>query len=304
MTSARSTEPRVSRSRLQRPRLPVDLIDRPRLLACLDESARLKMTLVWAPAGYGKSTLVGSWLAAGCHRATWLALEEHDDTAAAFVRVLVAAIQVAIPDAGRTTLALLNLPEPASPLALATALADELGALSEPLVVVLDDYERVRAAPIHELLSDLLLRLPERLHVVVVSRAVPPLPLATLRAQGQLAEIDADHLKFSRDEAQAFLDRALGEHMPAETVAFLEERTEGWPAGLRLAAVLLRERPDRGAVLDALDGGSHAYVREYLLDEMLAGQPAEVRQFLLQTSILDRFRGSLCSAVVEGQSVE
>jgi LuxR family maltose regulon positive regulatory protein len=174
--------------------------------------------------------------------------------------------------------------------------------LSDPPVVVLDNYERIHAASVHELLSDILLRLPDRLHLAIASRTLPPLPLSTLRAEGQLAEIEIDDLKFGPDEARSFLDRSLGEHLPERTVTFLSERTEGWPAGLRLAAVLLRDRPDRDAVLAALATGSHEYIRTYLVDEVLAGQPADVRRFLLETSILDRLNAELCGAVVGGIS--
>jgi LuxR family maltose regulon positive regulatory protein len=298
MTTTHPAELRVSRSRLHRPRLPADLIDRPRLLARLDRAIDVKMTLVWAPSGYGKSTLLGSWLAAGTRPTAWLSLDEHNDTLTAFVRALIAAIQVVLPDSEKDTLALLNLPESPSPSLLATTLTDDLSTLPDPLTLVLDNYEQMQSPQVHELLSEILLRLPNQAHIVVASRTVPPLPLSILRAEGQLAEIGVDDLRFGLGETRLFLDRSLGEHLPERTVTFLSERTEGWPAGLRLAAVLLRDRPDRDSVLAALATGSHEYIRDYLLDEMLAGQPADVRRFLLETAILDRFCAALCSAVV------
>src|SRR4051812_45768629 len=157
MTTTYPAELRVARTRLHRPRPPADLIDRPHLLARLDRSVDVKMTLVWAPAGYGKSTLLGSWLTASRLPTAWLSLDVHDTTVPGFVRALVAAIRAVIPETGRNTLALLNLPEPPSPDLLATTLTDELSALSEPPVLVLDNYERVHAAPVHELLSSILL---------------------------------------------------------------------------------------------------------------------------------------------------
>jgi LuxR family maltose regulon positive regulatory protein len=302
MTTSRPAQMRVPQTKLHRPRLPADLIDRPRLLGELDRAVNVKMSLVWAPPGYGKSTLLGSWMAGGTRPTAWLSLDGHDDTLATFVRGLVAAIQTVLPDLGKDTLALLNQPEPPSPTLLATTLTDELSSLSDPLVLILDNYEEVRSPAIHDLLAEVLLRLPERPHVVVASRALPPLPLPTLRAEGQLAEIGIDDLRFSVEEARAFLNRSVGERLSERSVAFLSERTEGWPAGLRLASVLLRDRPDHGPVLDALATGSHEYIRDYLLDEMLAGQPADVRRFLLETAVLDRFCAPLCSAVVGGIS--
>jgi LuxR family maltose regulon positive regulatory protein len=299
MTTTYPAELRVARTRLHRPRPPADVIDRPQLLARLDRAVDVKMTLVWAPAGYGKSTLLGSWLAAGTRPTAWLSLDDHDDSLAAFVRALVAAVQVVFPADGKDTLALLNLPESPSPTALATTLTDELGSLPGPLALVLDNYEQIRSPLVHELLSEIVLRLPDQAHVVVASRTLPPLPLPILRAEGQLVEIGTDDLRFSADEARMFLDGSLGEHLPERTVTFLTERTEGWPVGLRLAAVLLRDRPDRDPVLATLATGSHDYIRDYLLDEMLAGQSADVRRFLLETALLDRFCAELCSTVVD-----
>ena len=298
VTTSPTTESRVPRTKLHHPRAAADLVERPRLLARLDRGVSGKLTVVCAPAGYGKSTLLGAWLARRGREAAWLTLDEHDDTLPTFARALITAIQTKAPTVGRTALAFLNLPDPPSPSMLAVTLADELTTLADPLVIILDDYQRVSAAPVHELLSDLLSRLPNGVHIIVSSRTVPPLPLAALRAAGQLTEIRADDLKFSPGEARTLLDHAVGEHLPDRTVATLEERTEGWPAGLRLAAILLRDRPDRRAILAAFDSGSHEYVRKYLLAEVLSGQPSDVQQFMLETSILDRFCASLCSAVL------
>ena len=302
MTTSHPAELHVPRTKLHRPRRPADLIDRPHLVTRLSRAVAIKMTLLWAPAGYGKSTLLAIWAAAGTHQTAWLSLDEQDDTLPAFVRVLVAAIQTVLPGVGKDTLALLNQPEPPSPTLLAITLTDELSSLSEPLVLILDNYDQIRSPFVHELLSDILLRLPERPHVVVASRVLPPLPLPTLRAEAQLAEIGVDDLRFGPDEARMFLDLSLDEHLPEQTVTFLLERTEGWPVGLRLAAILLRDRPDRDAVLAALATGSHEYIRDYLFDEALADQPTDVRRFLLETAVLDRFCAALCSAVVGGIS--
>jgi LuxR family maltose regulon positive regulatory protein len=279
------------------------VIERLQLFACLDRAIHDKLTLVCAPAGYGKSTLLGTWLMARDVRSAWLSLDEHDDGLARFTRALVAAIQTAVPAVGRTTLALLNLPDPPTPPALAMALDDELSMLPGPLVVVLDDYQRLATAAVHDLVSDLLRRLPDPVHLIVSTRTEPPLPLASLRAEGQLTEIRAEDLRFGRAEASTFLKLAIGDRVSEQTVTELLERTEGWPAGLRLAAVLLRDRSDRSGVLAALMEGSHEYVRDYLLREVLAKQPADVRRFVVETSILDRFSASLCGVVVESLSV-
>jgi LuxR family transcriptional regulator, maltose regulon positive regulatory protein len=293
-----TTGSRVPRTKLHHPRVAADLVERQRLFARLDRGVSGKLTVVFAPAGYGKSTLLGAWLARRGRDAAWLSLDEHDDTLPTFARALITAIQTKAPAVGRTALAFLNLPDPPSPSALAVTLADELTTLADPLLIILDDYQRISSATAHELVSGLLIRLPDRVHIIVSSRTLPPLPLATLRAAGQLTEIRADDLKFSPAEARTFLDQAVGEHLPDHTVATLEERTEGWPAGLRLAAVLLRDRPDRRAILAAFDSGSHEYVREYLLAEVFSAQPSDVQQFMFETSILDRFCASLCSAVL------
>ena len=297
-TTSHLAELHVPLTKLHHPRRPADLIDRPQLVARLTRAVELKMTLLWAPAGYGKSTLLAIWAAAGTQQTAWLSLDEQDDTLTAFVRALIAAIQTVLPGVGKDTIAMLNQQEQPSPTLLAITLTDELSWLSDPLVLVLDNYDQIHSPLVHELMSEILIRLPERPHVVVASRTLPPLPLPTLRAEAQLDEIGVEDLRFGPAEARMFLDQSLDEHLPERTVSFLQERTEGWPVGLRLAAILLRDRPDREAVLAALATGSHEYIRDYLLDELLADQPADVRRFMLEISVLDRFCVSLCSAVV------
>jgi LuxR family maltose regulon positive regulatory protein len=259
-TTSHLAELHVPLTKLQCPRRPADLIDRPQLVARLSRAVDVKMTLLWAPAGYGKSTLLAIWAAAGTHQTAWLSLDEQDDTLSAFARALIAAIQTVLPGVGKDTIAMLNQHEPPSPTLLAITLTDELSWLSDPLVLVLDNYDQIRSPLVHELLSEILTRLPERPHVVVASRTLPPLPLPTLRAEAQLEEIGVEDLRFGPGEARMFLDLALDEHLPERTVSFLLERTEGWPVGLRLAAILLRDRPDRESVLAAVATRSHEYI--------------------------------------------
>ncbi|HSH80014.1 MAG TPA: LuxR C-terminal-related transcriptional regulator, partial [Herpetosiphonaceae bacterium] len=260
-----------------------------------------------APPGFGKTTLLADWLgrpADGRHVA-WLALDAGDADPLQFLRYLIAALQTIAPAAGATTLVLLRGAQ-APPLeTLLPLLLNDLVQLPERSILVLDDYHVVDAPAVHRALAFLLDHLPSRLHLVIASRADPPLPLSRLRARGLLTELRAHDLRFTPEEAAMFLRKVMGLALTVEDVAALETRTEGWIAGLQLAALSLRDRRDaqQAAFIEAFTG-SNRFVVDYLVDEVLARQPAHLQTFLLQTSILPRLSGPLCDAVVLGDGAE
>ena len=276
------------------PRPRPDLVSRPRLLACLDAGLDTgRCLLLSAPAGAGKTSLLAAWLAKLDRPVAWLTFDERDQDAGQILRYLVAALQRIAPDCGRGVLAWLNAPQPPPPEVVVTGLVNDLTALPAPGVLVLDDYHLVRAAGVHAVVVFLLEHLPPTLHLVVASREDPPLPLPRLRARGQLTEVRAADLGFSVEEAAAFLGASLGLRLEREQVTALVERTEGWVAGLQLAGLALRDRPDPAAFVDGFAGG-HRLVADYLTAEVLDRQPAPTRRFLLATGVLDRLCAPLC----------
>jgi LuxR family maltose regulon positive regulatory protein len=286
-------------TKLHPPSARPNRISRPRLLARLDEGRPL--TLVAAPAGFGKTTLLSDWVRQNS-KVAWLSLDDDDNDPARFWGYVVAALRQVEPAVGEAALAWLQSP-PAPTVAVVSELINQLAALPERLVLVLDDYHVISAPPIHEALAYLLDHLPDPLRLVITTRADPPLPMARRRSRGQLTELRAADLRFTPDEAAAFLTQALGPWLSPQDIAALGARTEGWIVGLQLAALSLRGtswlqgRPDGAGFVEAFTG-SHRYIIDYLLEEVLARQPEPVQAFLLQTAILDRLEGSLCEAVL------
>ena len=273
-------------------------VPRRRLAARLDEGVERGLVLVCAPAGSGKTALLSSWARCGQRPAAWLSLDAGDNDPARFWRHAVAALDRACPGIAERVGPLLGPPAPSSFEPLVTALINDLSAQrgDGEVLLVLDDYHLVGSQPVHESLGFLLQHLPPGLHPVLASRADPPLPLARLRARGQLAELRAAELRFTADEAAAMLREAVGDDLPDAAVAALGARTEGWAAGLQLAALSLHGHDDAAAFVAAFTG-SHRYVLDYLAEEVLEGQDKQVRTFLLETSVLDRLSGPLCDAV-------
>jgi LuxR family maltose regulon positive regulatory protein len=264
-------------------------------LARGDESA---LTLVSAPAGFGKTTLLTEWLAAapGDGRlVAWLSLDERDNDPVLFWSYVVAALQTAVPGVGAAALALLHSPQPSTEAVLATLLND-LVTVPDDVVLVLDDFHVIEARDVHDGMAFLLEHRPPRLRVVMAGRADPALPLARMRARGELVELRAADLRFTSGEAAEYLDRAMGLPLTTGDVAALEERTEGWIAALQLAALSLQGRDDPAAFIAGF-AGDDRYVVDYLVEEVLQRQPEDVRAFLLQTSVLSRLTGPLCDAV-------
>jgi LuxR family transcriptional regulator, maltose regulon positive regulatory protein len=285
-------------TKLHVPRPPPGFVPRPRLVQALGEGLARGRVLVCAPAGFGKTALLADWSQSGGRPVAWLGLDGGDSDPARFWRYAVAALDQARPGLAARVGPLLGPPPPRSFGAMVTALINELAADPGPdeVLLVLDDYHLVDSGPVHESVAFLLENLPPGLRVVVSGRADPPLPLARLRARGQLAELRAADLRFTGEEAAALLGETAGPGLPAAAVASLVARTEGWAAGLQLAGLSLRGHADAAGFAAAFSG-SHRFVLDYLADEVLAGQPALVRAFLLETSVLEHLSGELCDAV-------
>src|SRR6266699_1686656 len=273
-------------------------VARPRLARALGEGLARGLVVVCAPAGFGKTALLADWVRSGDHRVAWLSLDAADNDPARFWRHVIAALDRARPGIGERAGPLLGPPAPLSFEGLVTALINELAAQSGDgeVLLVLDDYHLIDAQPVHGALEFLVEHLPPRLRLALASRSDPPLRLPRLRAGGQLAELRADDLRFSADEAAALLRDATDTELPGAAVAALAARTEGWAAGLQLAALSLRGQADPAGFVSAFSG-SHRYVLDYLAGEVLDRQPEELRAFLLETSVLERLSGGLCDAV-------
>ena len=270
---------------------------RPRLTARLDEGLARGLILAAAPAGYGKTVLLADWARCGEHPVAWLSLDAGDNDPARFWRHAVAALDRARPGTGERLAPLLGPPAPTSFQGLVTALINDLA--GEKALLVLDDYHVISAQQVHESLSFLAEHRPAGICVVLASRSDPPLGLARLRARGQLTEMRAAELRFTPAEAGELL-RYTAPALPDGSVAALAARTEGWAAGLALAALSLRGHDDAAGFVAAFSG-SHRYVLDYLAEEVLERQDEQLRTFLLETSVLDRLSGQLCDAVTGRQ---
>ncbi len=284
------------------PRARRDRVPRPRLAERLDRGSASKLMLVSAPAGFGKTTLLSEWLAAGPavpadqRLAAWLSLDRADNDLASFWTYVIAALRTAAPGVGENALALLQVPGPQPIETVLATLLNDLSAIAGDIVLVLDDYHVIDAREVQDGMAFLLDHLPPQLHVVIASRADPALPLARLRARGELAEIRAADLRFTPEEAAAYLKETMGLQLTAPDVAALEGRTEGWIAALQLAALSMQGRDDVAGFIAGF-AGDDRYVVDYLAEEVLQRQPDRVQDFLLQTSILARLSGPLCDAV-------
>ena len=306
------------------------LVPRTHLIERLKEGMQCKLTLISAPAGFGKTTLVSEWIA-GCERqrepavhepkvrAAWLSLDEGDNDPISFLTYLVAALQTlpsetgGLPKTGeasigRGVMAILQSPQPPPIESILTALLNEVTTVQDHFVLVLDDYHAIDAKQVDGILTFLLEHLPPQMHLVIASREDPHLPLSRLRARGQLTELRAADLRFSPAEAAGFLNQVMGLNLSAEDVTALETRTEGWIAGLQLAALALQGtismqgHSDTAGFIKSFTG-SHHFVLDYLVEEVLKQQSERIKTFLLRTSILDRLCGPLCNAVLCSPSV-
>ncbi len=300
-------------TKLYIPPYRADLVSRPRLLQKLNDSLApgRKLTLVSAPPGFGKTTLVLEWLqiaqaaqGAPFRKVSWLSLDKGDNDLAVFLTYLIAALQASAASIGRTSQQMLENNPQAGVNELLPPLINDLVRDSEPIVLVLDDYHAIQQPEIHEAVAFLLEKQPPHMHVVVTTRHDPLLPLARWRARGQLTEVRLNDLRFTEEEAAAFLTHTMQLSLRAEEIAALETRTEGWIAGLQLAAVSLHQFSEAGggetpAGFVQAFAGDDRYVMDYLIDEVCCRQSNEVEDFLLYTSILERFNASLCEAVYQ-----
>jgi LuxR family maltose regulon positive regulatory protein len=266
-----------------------------------------KLTLIAAPAGFGKTTLVldfGLWMSGSAQREPkidglrlgWLSLDEADNDPVRFLRYLIAALQSARPDVGHAAASLLEIDSASAPQEALACLINEIAAAACPIILTLDDYHVIHHPGIEPLLTFLLNHQPPNLHLIIASRSNPALPLARLRARGQLLEVRAHELRFTEEEAAAFFKQTMGLELRPEWIAALEQRTEGWIAGLQLAALSMQGRADAQAFVQDFTGGQH-FVLEYLVEEVLQRQPESLQRFLLETSILRRMCAPLCEAV-------
>jgi LuxR family transcriptional regulator, maltose regulon positive regulatory protein len=287
-------------TKLYVPPPPSAVVPRQRLIERLDEGLRRRLTLLSAPAGFGKTTLVSAWVAACDLPVAWLSLDEGDSDPARFLTYLVAALQTIAPSIGAGLLRGLQSPQPPPTESMLTALLNDLSTTPQQFVLVLDDYHVIDGTAVDEALTFLLEHLPAQLHLVITTREDPQLPLARLRVRGQLTELRATDLRFTAAEAATFLNQVMALDLSVEDVTALETRTEGWIAGLQLAALSMRGRADIPGFIKAFSGDNR-YIVDYLVEEVLQRQPAPIRSFLLQTAILERLNGPLCDAVTGQQ---
>lgn len=296
--TTRALAPRLLATKLFVPVTRAACVPRPRLQALLDQGARGPLTLLSAPAGSGKTTLVANWLRGADRSAAWFSLDERDNDLARFLRYFVAAIGRLHDGFGGDLLSEPKAVSTEDPLDLATDLINEVASLGVPLVVVLDDVHVLDDSRVHEVLAFVVDACPPNLHLVMTTRADPALPLSRMRARGLLTEVRAPELRFTQNETAAFFGDVMGVVLTAEQVVQLESRTEGWAVGLQMAALSLQGREDAAAFIEGF-AGSHRYVLDYLMEEVLQRLPEDSRTFLVQTSILRQLTGPLVDAVTE-----
>ncbi|MFN8445008.1 MAG: LuxR C-terminal-related transcriptional regulator [Caldilineaceae bacterium] len=284
-------------TKLYIPPLRHSWVARPAITAKLSAGGGQPVTLVAAPAGFGKTTLVSEWVVQTNQTVAWLSLDEDDNDPVRFLTYLIAALQTQQSELGSSALELVDTPQAALPKAILTLLLNDLGTLTTPLVLVLDDYHVITTPAIHEALALFVERLPSSCRLLITSRMDPPLPLARWRVRNLLSEVRVDDLRFRPAEVSTFLNDVMGLTLTSEEITTLETRTEGWIAGLQLAALSLQGRDDIAGFVRAFSG-SHRHVLSYLVEEVLNRCATELLDFLLQTSILDRLSAPLCDAVM------
>ncbi|MBI1280092.1 MAG: AAA family ATPase [Anaerolineaceae bacterium] len=288
-------------TKLYKPVLRHGSILRPRLINRLNTGFHGKLTLISAPAGFGKTTLITEWISSGDHATAWLSLDESDSAPVRFLNYFVAALETIAPQIGARVSNALRSPQPPPIDSLLTQLLNAIATIPVNFVLVLDDYHVIDSTEIDSALSFLIDNLPSQMHLIISTREDPPLPLARLRARGQLTELRAAELRFTSHEATAFLNQTMGLALSSEAVEALEHRTEGWIVGLQLAALSMQGQPDAHQFIQSFTS-SHHFVLDYLIEEVLNHQPPYIHDFLLKTAILQQLCGSLCDAILQDAS--
>jgi LuxR family transcriptional regulator, maltose regulon positive regulatory protein len=286
------------RTKFYAPAVRFNLVTRPRLIDLLNGGMDKKLILVSAPAGYGKTTLISRWLKETGISSAWLSLDAGDNDPIRFLQYLLTAFQPVVPGIADDLLDIFPSVQPAQHENIIDHLTNELASSADQFVLVLDDFHVINSETVPRIVSYLLDHLPHQIHLVILTRVDPPLPLSRLRARDQLLDIRAEQLRFSQDEAAAFLNDVMGLTLSADDLSAMQTRIEGWIAGLQLVALSMQGCKDIHGFVSAFTG-SHRYVIDYLVEEVLKLQPKEINTFLLQTSVLDQMSGPLCQAVIE-----
>jgi LuxR family maltose regulon positive regulatory protein len=281
------------------------VVNRPYLISRLSEglARRCKLTLLSAPVGYGKTTLVSSWLSTLNRPVAWLSLDPEDDDPVRFWTYVIAALQTIQPELGQAALTLLQAAQMPLIENILSDLINQIAVLSDKLILVLDDYHLLESSSLHQDLNFLLDHLPSQLHLVIITREDPPLPLPQLRARGQMVELRIKDLRFTVEESAEFLTSKMRLNLQPEEITALGQRTEGWAAGLQMAALSLHELDDAAEFIQAF-AGDNRYVADYLISEVLDHQTEQIRHFLLQTAVVDRFTPSLCDVLIGDESLQ
>ena len=296
------------RTKITPPRIPPEFVHRPRLTERIDRGVKGPLTLLSAPAGYGKTNLLIEWVDSTQLPVAWLNIDSDDNDRSRFFRYLIAAFQTVEPHLGEEALYFLqSTPDNSQDIGGdfltsglkvgLTQLINEIAALPNEIVLILDDFQMLEGAPIRQSTNYFLKQLPQNLHVIISSRIEPAIDLAFLRAKGRVVELGTNDLRFTSEEVALFFQQMIGLQLPIDTVQAIEKRTEGWVTALQMAAISIRHQPDPNNILPNLAGDAH-YLVDFLAEEVLDRQPEDVRQFLLRSSILDTLTGSLCEAVV------
>jgi LuxR family maltose regulon positive regulatory protein len=289
--------PPVLATKLYIPSTRPKIVLRPRLIERLNEGLSRKLILISAPAGFGKTTLLSEWLRDKSIASTWLSLDEGDSDPARFLIYLISALQKIAPKLGETVFAMLQTPQHPPKEIILTALLNEIATIPEDFVLILDDHHLIDSEIIDSAIAFLLENMPPQMHLVIASREDPQLPLSRLRVRHQLTELRVGDLRFNLSEAADFLKQIMGLSLSEKDIAALDARTEGWIAGLQLAAISMQGHQDTSSFIKSFTG-SHHFVLDYLLEEVLNQQPQSIQTFLLRSSILERLSGSLCDALI------
>ena len=282
-------------TKLYVPRKRPSLVPRSRLIERLNQGLARKLTLVSAPAGFGKTTLVSNWVAECELPTAWLSLDDEDSDPARFLIYLAASLQTIDTELGTAALHSFQSEQPPPVKAAVSALINEISAIPDRIILVLDDYHLIKSEAIHNALAYLLEHQPPQLHLVITTREDPPIPLPRWRARGEISEIREGDLRFTLTETAALLNDSMKLNLTPEQIETLGSKTEGWISGLQLAALSLRGQTDVDHFLDSF-AGSNRFILDYLIEEVFRQQPPEIRDFLLQTAVLEQLSAPLCAA--------